>query len=167
MTDRKLEETKALIPRDEKGHFLPGVYKPGMIRSSEQGLALRERRKQLAAEEEERRRTLALLAGPHARKALVRAISEAVGEEVKSAPEAIGRMAGMAAESYAANIMDKPREATEAGKLAARWSGFGSSADEKQAAMPASGAALLLSDAAARGLTDALARLIERRTDEG
>lgn len=65
-----------------------------------------------------------------ARKRIAEVVAEAQGKTGMSAPDALAEMAGMAAESYAANIMDKPREAVLAGKFAVGFTGY--QADAKQ-----------------------------------
>jgi hypothetical protein len=95
-----------LMPRDAKGHFLPGYKPTSSIVSSEQGRQLGLRRQEVAAQK--------------ARKALVEAYEQHTGKPGGRSPDAYGELAGEFARSAFANAMNKPREGVEAGKFALR-----------------------------------------------
>lgn len=109
----------------------PGKKRPpGVITTSERGRELRARRTELQRQERERQEVLRAVVPAKARKRIAEVVAEAQGKTGMSAPDALAEMAGMAAESYAANIMDKPREAVLAGKFAVGFTGY--QADAKQ-----------------------------------
>ncbi len=107
------------MPRDAKGHWLPGYKPTTSIMSSEQGSQLAHRRQELAAVK--------------ARAALVEAYTEHTGKPGGRPTDAYGELAGEFARSALANAMNKPREGVEAGKFALRLAGMLPEADKQQA----------------------------------
>ena len=106
------------MPRDAKGHFLPG-YAPntGIMRGDSR------RGSELAARRQE-------LAGKAARQALALKAQE---QGLACSPvAAYGLLAGAAYDASLANLMDKPREGVEAGKFALRLAGMLPEADKQQ-----------------------------------
>ena len=104
------------MPRDAKGHFLPGYKPTSSIVGSQQASAMATRRHELAA--------------ISARQALAQR-AEAEGLQ-RSPVAAFGLLAGAAYDASLANLMDKPREGVEAGKFALRLAGMLPEADKQQ-----------------------------------
>ena len=102
----------------------PAVKPSGMITTSERARELRARRSELYRQEKERQEVLRAVVPVKARRALAAVIAEAQDKQGLSAADALAQMAAMAAESFAANIMDKPREAVLAGKFAVGFTGY-------------------------------------------
>ena len=119
MTDNEVIEVLANgTLRGKGGKFLPGSKPTTAIQTSEQGKALANRRTELAA--------------ASARHALA---ERARAEGLKASPvAAYGLLAGEAYDSARANIMDKPREAVEAGKFALRLASMLPSEDKTASA---------------------------------
>jgi len=93
------------MPRDAKGHFLPGYRPTSSIATSEQARSMGLRRNELAAQK--------------ARAAIAEAYEQHTGKPGRPT-DAYGELAGEFARSALANAMNKPREGVEAGKFALR-----------------------------------------------
>ena len=110
------EQGKETVP--EPTVTAQSTVKPsGMITTSERARELRARRSELYRQEKERQEVLRAVVPVKARRALAAVIAEAQDKQGLSAADALAQMAAMAAESFAANIMDKPREAVLAGDV--------------------------------------------------
>jgi len=105
------------MPRDAKGHFLPGYKATSAIATSQQASAMNQRRNEVAASK--------------ARASLALAYEQHTGKPGRPT-DAYAEIAGEFARSALANAMDKPREGVEAGKFALRLARMLPEADKQQ-----------------------------------
>jgi hypothetical protein len=151
---------KAVMLRDDKGHFLPGQSgnPSAIITSSERG-------KELVTKRESDRALAKAVREAGAAKGLLAGVEQLVDRPITSDADAHA----VIAEKLALGA----GTAAERGQMREAVAGFGyalkmadqAPADEKQQAMPASGAAILLSGEAAAQFVDMMGRIAKLRND--